>query len=128
MRAIRPTRDGDRQEIAAEHIDLLFYARVDGMRRGSPRLRAVAKGLAHVVGLARLVWLVSKGARDVVHFQWAVVPVLDVLAMLLVRRSCPVLLTVHDTTPFNDERPTSWQSFAFDAPLRCADRLIVHTR
>jgi len=71
---------------------------------------------------------VQVGRPRVVHFQWAVVPLLDTLAMLLIRRWCPVLLTVHDTTPFNGEAASSWQRFAFDLPARCADRLIVHTQ
>lgn len=125
--AVRPTRDSDRQEIAAEHIELSFYGRSDRLRLPAG-VRALAKGLSHVAGLVRLVRRASRGDADVVHFQWAVVPWLDVLAMLLLRRWCPVLLTAHDTTPFNGERPTAWQAFAFDAPLRCADRVIVHTR
>jgi len=125
--AIRPVRDGDRQEIAPEHVGLVFYGRLDGMRRAPAPLRAAAKGLAHIAGLVRLARRVEEGECDVVHFQWTVVPWLDVLAMQLLRRSCPVVLTVHDTTPFNGESATAWQSFAVDVPLRCADRLIVHT-
>lgn len=126
--AARRPRPGDRQEIASEHIALSFYRCSDGLRRLPASVRAAAKGLAHAAGLVQLVRRATRGELDVVHFQWAVVPWLDVLAMLLLRRSCAVVLTVHDTTPFNGERPSAWQSFAFDAPLRCADRVIVHTR
>lgn len=125
--AIRPTRGGDRQEIAPEHISLLFYGRLDGMQGAPAPLRAAAKGVAHIAGLVRLVRRAASGGADLVHFQWTVVPWLDALVMIVLRRSCPVVLTVHDTTPFNGERATAWQSFAFDVPLRHADRLIVHT-
>jgi glycosyltransferase involved in cell wall biosynthesis len=126
--AIRPTRCGDRDEIATPYVDLFFYRRIEGMARLPPRLRSLAKGVAHVLGLLRLVRRVQVCRPQVVHFQWAVVPLLDTLAMLLIRRWCPVLLTVHDTTPFNGEAASAWQRFAFDLPASCADRLIVHTQ
>ena len=126
--AIRPTRGGDREELAAEHVGLRFYGRLDGMQRAPAPLRAAAKGLAHIAGLVRLVRRAAESEADVVHFQWTVVPWLDTLAMRILRRSRPVVLTVHDTTPFNGESPNAWQTLAFDAPLRCADHLIVHTQ
>ena len=55
-------------------------------------------------------------------------PPLDALAIALIRRFCPVVLTVHDTNPYNGERLSLFQSFAFDLPVRLADRVIVHTR
>ena len=65
---------------------------------------------------------------DVVHFQWLVVPPLDALAIRLIALRCPVVLTVHDTVPFNGERLSLLQNLAFDWPLRLSQRLIVHTR
>src|SRR2546423_15084634 len=51
--AIRPTRDGDRQEIGTDYVDPFFYRRVDGMTSLPRPLRTAAKGLAHALGLAR---------------------------------------------------------------------------
>src|SRR5690606_6240618 len=59
--AIRPTRGGDRQEIAPEHISLLFYGRLDGMQGAPAPLRAAAKGVAHIAGLVRLVRRAASG-------------------------------------------------------------------
>jgi glycosyltransferase involved in cell wall biosynthesis len=126
--AIRPTRDGDRDEIPAEYADPFFYRKVDGLLGWPRRLRALAKGAAHVGGLLGLCWRVLRQRPQIVHFQWAVVPLLDAIAIWLLQRRCPVILTVHDTTPFNGERVSRWQAFASDLPLRCANRLIVHTR
>lgn len=125
--AIRPTRAGDREEIAASQVALFFYQRVDRLTRWPAAVRALAKAFAHAWGLARLVALVRAQRPDVVHFQWTVVPPLDALAIWLLRRWCPVLLTVHDTTPFNGDNARPWRTWLFDFAMRRADRLIVHT-
>jgi glycosyltransferase involved in cell wall biosynthesis len=125
---VRPIRDGDRQEIPAQYVDDFFYKRTERMTFLPRRLRAVAKGLAHALGLARLVARVVARAPDVVHFQWLVVPPLDALAIRLITLRCPVVLTVHDTVPFNGDRLSMLQNLAFDLPMRLSHRLIVHTR
>lgn len=126
--AVRPTRRGDRSEIPEAHVDAFFYKRVDEAQ-GLPRaLRAVAKGLAHALGLVRLCRRVVSRRPGVVHFQWVVVPPLDALAILFLRMRCPVVLTVHDTVPFNGERMSLLQNLAFDLPIRLADRVVVHTQ
>ncbi|HEV8547850.1 MAG TPA: glycosyltransferase family 4 protein, partial [Polyangiaceae bacterium] len=126
--AVRPIRQGDRQLIEGCEVDAFFYRRVDELR-GVPRaLRAVVKGVAHAVGLLRLVGRVLRHRPHVVHFQWAVVPPLDALAMGALKRCCPVVLTVHDTVPFNGERPPWLFRLGLELPLRLADRVIVHTQ
>jgi glycosyltransferase involved in cell wall biosynthesis len=125
--AIRPTRQGDRQEIAPEYVDDFFYRRVDGMTFLPGPLRALAKGVAHALGLARLVRRVLVDPPDVVHFQWLVVPPLDALAIRIIAARCPVVFTAHDTVPFNGDQPSIFQKLAFDLPIRLSDRVIVHT-
>jgi glycosyltransferase involved in cell wall biosynthesis len=126
--AVRPTRPGDRQEIPREYVDDFFYRRIERMTFLPARVRTAAKGLAHAFGLARLVARVLVRRPDVVHFQWLVVPPLDALAIRLIALRCPVVLTVHDTVPFNGEQLSLLQNLAFDWPLRLSQRLIVHTR
>jgi len=124
----RPTRQADRQELPIERTDPYFYRRVDEAEWLPHKLKPVAKGAAHLVGLVQLLWKVSSRKPDVVHFQWIVVPPLDVLAMKLIRLWCPVVLTVHDTVAFNGERLSWLQRLGHDAPTRVADQVIVHTR
>jgi glycosyltransferase involved in cell wall biosynthesis len=124
---VRPTRPGDQPDLDAQHTDPFFYRHVDGLRGLPPALRAVAKGASHVLGLARLVRRVSQHRPDVVHFQWTVVPALDAVAMLLLRRHCAVVLTVHDPTPFNGDRVSWLQRAGYRWPMRVAHRVIVHT-
>jgi glycosyltransferase involved in cell wall biosynthesis len=124
----RPIRKGDRQELPIERTDPHFYRRVDEADWLPHKLKAVAKGAAHSVGLAQLLWKVRARRPDIVHFQWIVVPPLDVLAIKWIQRWCPVVLTVHDTVAFNGQRPSLLQRLAHDAPTKMADRVIVHTR
>jgi glycosyltransferase involved in cell wall biosynthesis len=126
--AVRPARPGDRRLLDADHVEELFYRRTDRIDgRRSPRARALAKGAAHLFGLARVTARARAGLAHVVHFQWTVVPALDALAMSVIRRHCPVVLTVHDTMPFNGDRLSAWQRHGFDLPIAVADRVIVHT-
>lgn len=125
--AVRPTRAGDAPEIEPRYVDAFFYKKVDSLQVAKP-LRALAKGVAHAAGLAGLVLRVARSRPDVVHFQWAVVPLLDAMAMLAIRRFCPVVLTVHDTTPFNGDSVGALQRVGLDAVMSLASRLIVHTR
>ncbi len=126
--AARPTRPGDRQEIPAEQVAPIFYGWIERSQRIPAALRPVAKGLSHVWGVAQLLRRVWRDKPDVVHYQWVVIPPLDLLAIALIRRFRPVVLTVHDTVPFNGERMSLLQNLGFDAPIRLADRAIVHTQ
>jgi glycosyltransferase involved in cell wall biosynthesis len=125
--AVRPTRRGDRAELPAALVDPMFYRRVDQLPGLPAKLRVIAKGVAHLWGLLRLVGRVLRQRPDVVHFQWLVVPPLDVLAMLLIRRHAALILTVHDTVPFNGDRLSRLQTAALARALRLCDALIVHT-
>lgn len=125
--AVRPTRAGDRHEIEEDYVDDFFYRRVDRLTSLPGPLRSAAKGIAHALGLARLVLRVLVRKPDVVHFQWLVVPPLDALAIRLIALRCPVVFTAHDTVPFNGEYLSFLQNLAFDLPIRLSDRVIVHT-
>lgn len=126
--AVRPTRAADRQELPVDVSEPLFYGWIERQTRLSPRLRTLAKGASHAWGLGKLVQRVIQKKPDVVHFQWVVVPPLDTLAMLLLARFCPLVLTVHDTVPYNGDRMSWLQRWGFELPLRLCDRIIVHTQ
>lgn len=126
--AVRPTRAADRQELPAELSEPLFYGWIERQTRLSPKLRTLAKGMSHAWGLGKLVQRVIQKKPDVVHFQWVVVPPLDSMAMLLLATFCPLVLTVHDTVPYNGDRMSWLQRWGFELPLRLCDRIIVHTQ
>ena len=128
MWATRPTRRADRQELPIERTDPFFYRLVDEAAWLPSALKPIAKGAAHLSGLVQLLWKIRRGRPDAVHFQWIVVPPLDMLAMALIRAWCPLVLTVHDTVPFNGQKMSWLQRVGHDTPMRLAHRLIVHTR
>lgn len=104
-----------------------FYRNTDGMRRRSGRLWQIAKGIEHGLGLREMVGLIRTLPVDIVHLQWAMLPLLDSIAIPRLRRYCPVVMTVHDTTPFNGKAVNPLQRYGFDRVLHAVDRLIVHT-
>lgn len=124
----RPTRRGDRQEIPIEHVSALFYRHVDDATAFPKAVRTAVKGLAHLVGLVRTFRYLLRMRPDVVHIQWVVLPPVDLVALWLIKLFRPIVLTVHDTVPFNGERISLLQNIGFHAPIRLADEVIVHTR
>lgn len=126
--AARPLRPGEHSDIKANDIGITFYRGVEAIPAKWPKLRGLAKGLSHVSDLVRLVWHVQRHRPAVMHVQWAVLPLFDAMAMRLIRRVCPVIMTVHDTVPFNGEKISVLQNSGFDKPIVAADHVIVHTR
>ncbi len=126
MWATRPVRPGDRQEIPAQYVDDFFYRRTDSAEASG--WRAAVKGAAHLMGLAALIGRVFRHRADVVHVQWLVLPLFDAVAIAAIRLFKPVVLTVHDTVPFNGERMSLVKRLGFRLPLRLAHRLITHTQ
>ncbi|MGL5838575.1 MAG: glycosyltransferase [Sphingorhabdus sp.] len=103
----------------------LFYRWTDGPHRRKGAGFRVLKGMEHAAGLRRLVRL--SASVDLVHFQWALVPKLDVRAIHAIRRNCPVVLTVHDAVPYNGKAVSAFQTSGLKTVFKAVDRLIVHT-
>lgn len=126
--AVRPARDGEAQPLPDGQIGHpIFYRRSDGISESLGRLRVAAKGVAHLAGLLRLAGVVVRQRPEVVHFQWLVLPPLDLVAIAGLRLLCPVVVTVHDTVPFNGDQLSRWQTMALSTALRISDGVIVHT-
>lgn len=126
--AVRPVRPGDREELPQRYVEPFFYRWSERASWLPKALRNVAKGMAHAWGLLRLIARCVELKPDVVHFQWIVVPPLDTLAIWCLRWFAPVVLTVHDTVPFNGQRMSAFQRLGFDLPIKLSDRVIVHTK
>lgn len=126
--AVRPLRNDDRQEISGNYCDPFFYRWIEKIKFLPDSIWKALKGVAHLWGLVNLVIKISRKRPGVVHFQWLVIPYLDALAIRLIKIFCPVVITVHDTTPFNGEKISAAQNTGFDIPLKLADKLIVHTQ
>lgn len=126
--ATRPTRRGDEDEIPRERVAAIFYRRSDDASALHGWMRSLLKGCSHIVGLLRLMRLIARRKPQVVHVQWAVLPLVDTVAFWFIRLRTPIVMTVHDPTPYNGSRLTLLQQFGFDLPIRLANHVIVHTR
>lgn len=129
---VRPTwltrrlRADEAEDLPSANVRPIFYGLTDGPRRRQGRPWQVLKGIEHVAGLHRTSRMARQGF-DVVHFQWVVVPRLDIRAITGMRRHLPVVLTVHDTTPFNGKAVNRMQVDGLEEVLHLVDALIVHT-
>jgi glycosyltransferase involved in cell wall biosynthesis len=106
-----------------------FYRVADAAvaRRLPKAARLAVKGVDHLVSMRRLLGQFRRNPPDVIHFQWLPLPGLDARMLPAFREIAPVILTVHDTDPFNGSPTARLQSLGFTRSLRGCDRLIVHT-
>ena len=85
----------------------------------------IVKGLLHIWGMLKLYIEVRKQQPDVIHFQWLSLPVVDAAFLPLLRRIAPVILTVHDSNPYNGSGPWLLRAGSNIAMRRC-NQFIVH--
>jgi glycosyltransferase involved in cell wall biosynthesis len=85
------------------------------------------KGLMHPICLLNLLRHLRRMQPDVIHFQWAPLPVVDRFFLPALRNIAPAILTVHDSAPFNDNPRSILQRIGAISIMRSFDRLIVHT-
>jgi glycosyltransferase involved in cell wall biosynthesis len=105
----------------------LFYRRLASADAWPTSLKRIAKGLSHFGSMARLRRELAEWGPDVIHFQWLPLPMVDALFLPALRRVAPLVLTVHDTMPFNGSPRSSVQTAGAFSAFRHFDHLIVHT-
>jgi glycosyltransferase involved in cell wall biosynthesis len=91
------------------------------------QLRLGVKGLDHIWSMLRLARLLGRESPDIIHFQWLPLPLVDRHMVARLRKIAPLVLTVHDTNPFNGDPSSRLQAHGFLDCLAGFDRLIVHT-
>jgi glycosyltransferase involved in cell wall biosynthesis len=96
-----------------------------GRRLPATAVRA-AKGALHGIDLWRLPARLGALGSEVIHIQWAPLPLVDLALLERLRRVAPVVFTVHDTVPYNGAEP--WLMAAGIGRLtRAVDAVICHT-
>ena len=90
-------------------------------------LRLSIKGVDHLVSMARLRGRLARERPDVIHFQWLPLPAVDCRFLGGLRRLAPLVLTVHDSNPFNGNPASRLQQQGLPGSFRRFDHLIVHT-
>jgi len=106
-----------------------FYrvANAPAVARLPGALRLGIKGLDHAWSMQALVRRLRRERPDVIHFQWLPLPVVDRRFLKRLRAIAPLVLTVHDTNPFNGNPTGGLQRVGAHAAFADFDRLIVHT-
>lgn len=94
-----------------------------------PRVvRLGIKGLDHLWSMARLLRRLRRERPDVIHFQWLPLPLVDRKMLGQFRKVAPLVLTVHDTNPFNGDPSAGLQARGAVDCFGAFGRLIVHTQ
>ncbi len=107
-----------------------FYRRLSpnsahGLKKAPFLLR---KGISHAFSMRKLARELRPWQPDVIHFQWAPLPMVDRMFLAELRELAPIVFTVHDSTPFNGNPRSFVQSAGALGILSRFDRLIVHTQ
>jgi glycosyltransferase involved in cell wall biosynthesis len=102
-----------------------FYRRTE---TGLPAaLKPAAKAAEHVIDMARFTAHCRRERPDVVHFQWAPLPLVDTLFINSLAKTSATVLTVHDTTPFNGNATSRLQVLHSEQCWRKFDHIVTHT-
>ena len=125
--ATRGLRAGEGADLPEAQTAPIFYPGFEASAKKGGALAKLRKAMSHVGSTRRLVKLAQDWPADIVHFQWSVLPAADLRAILKLRDRAPVVLTVHDTTPFNGNPTSKLQVMGFDRILSEVDHVIVHT-
>jgi len=106
----------------------MFYAELLhlGARRWPRQALRVVKGALHWRAMRRLIDALAKSRPDIIHFQWLPLPIIDRRCLPDLRRLAPVVLTVHDSRPFNGAA-SRLQKVGATGIMRETDGVIVHT-
>lgn len=92
-----------------------------------PKLFLLAKGLLHIVGMLQLLIYLKQQKPDIIHFQWTPLAIIDRHFIPIIKRIAPTILTVHDSSPFNNNPSSSIQRIGVISIMNDFDHLIVHT-
>jgi glycosyltransferase involved in cell wall biosynthesis len=114
---------------AAVPLRPLFYGELAGLgaERWPAGLGKAAKGLSHIRGMWRLAEMLERERPDIIHFQWLPLPIVDRAFLARLRRVAPLIVTAHDSEPFNGNATAGLQQLGAIDILGRFDRVIIHT-
>ncbi len=91
-------------------------------------LRTQVKGCEHIYNLIQLFYQIKRINPDIIHFQWMPFPFFDAMLVKYLKKTAPVVITVHDVMPYHKSASSKFQLFNFYPSLGEFDHLIVHTQ
>ena len=112
-----------------ENLRQIFYPELLrwGVARWPAMLAKLTKGALHGRSMRRLLAALRQDPPDVIHFQWLPLPVIDRAFIGRLREIAPLVLTAHDSRPFNANPGSALQNLGATSILTRFDRVIVHT-
>lgn len=107
-----------------------FYRELDSaVAKKLPRAAfLLSKGVVHVRDMVALLQALRDYRPDVIHVQWAPLAIVDRWFISHLRAIAPLVLTVHDSVPYNGSPRSYLQRLSAVAIMHRFDRLIVHTK
>jgi len=110
--------------------DAYFYRATEPLmrmrNRWAQKIARMLKGLEHLSGLVRLTARVWRERPLLVHLFWTTLPNADRIAIKLIQKVCPVLVTVHNSIPLHGHRPLFNTHDDYVRVYQQADLLIAH--
>ena len=119
----------EESEPAGAELVQHFYPELQrwGLSRWPTGVSRAAKGMLHLRAMRRLVEVLRQERPDVIHFQWLPLPVIDRAFIGALRTIAPLVLTAHDSRPYNASPSSLLQNLGATSALRHFDRVVVHT-
>lgn len=119
----------EESEPAGAELVQHFYPELQrwGLSRWPAGVSRAAKGVLHLRAMRRLVDVLRREQPDVIHFQWLPLPVIDRAFIGALRAIAPLVLTAHDSRPFNASPSSLLQNLGATSAIRHFDRVVVHT-
>jgi glycosyltransferase involved in cell wall biosynthesis len=128
----RKPRTGENISGTGFRFEPWFYAVSEGFRnsRLTPKMmKNPLKAAEHCLDSARLAHHLKTQKISAAHFQWIALPTIDRFTVKSLKRAgIRVVMTVHDTVPFNDSPSSRGQNLGWKSTLELFDALIVHTQ
>ena len=118
-------------EAAPQGAELVqhFYPEMQdwGISRWPAGVSRIIKGVLHLRSMRRLLDVLRAEQPDVIHFQWLPLPIIDRAFIGALQDIAPLVLTAHDSRPFNTSPSSIIQKLGATSALGCFDRVVVHT-
>ncbi|MCG8564968.1 MAG: glycosyltransferase family 4 protein [Desulfobacterales bacterium] len=105
----------------------LFYPITDGLPHS--RIKSGLKGVEHLICMVWLCIQLVVGGYQILHIQWAVLPLVDNLFFRLLKwMGIRLIFTAHNDNPFHGAGTSSLQARGWAATLDIVHKIQVHTR
>lgn len=96
-------------------------------KRLPSKIFLVLKGICHIFSMIHLWFILKLNKPDAIHFQWTPLAIVDQFFIPAFRSIAPTILTVHDSSPFNNNPSAKLQRIGAISIMAKFDHLIVHT-